>query len=594
MAKKKASASKKPAHISVTPARAESVYGVPLDMYAELCMLPGFDPFRDAGDCTFDVDEANKVTTFFEKYLQHVKGKQAKKPFLLEPWQKGLVWNLFAWKREDGTRRFRKAFIYIAKKNGKTALAAGLLLYVLACDNEPGAELYGAAASKEQAKLVFQHADGMVKAEPELSSRLKIYGARGGSVTTSIVYEAQNAAYKVLAADEDTADGINPHFAVIDELHRFSNSAFIDVVETSAFAGQRAQPLVVMITTADTARPESPCNRELEYARKVITGTQEDPEYLPVVYEAAVGDDIMSPETWLKANPNLDVTVTQEAIGKLAKRAKQDIAFTNSFKRLHLNIVTEAESNWIDRERWESACVEPRNDADLRGYPCYTALDLGSVKDLCALAQVWRIGEGLHGRVTFWTPKHNLEERERRDKVPYLAWVDKGFIEAVQGRSVNYAYIAEHFGSLSAVHDMQGMAYDQWKILDFMQRLEEQGIRHWLYEGPDSFGDGIPCYRHGQGPGGGSSEKSLWMPRSVEALETGLLNGSIKVETNPCLTWACASAVLMDDKNGNRSWAKKKSTGRIDGIVALSMAVGLAEHMKADTPAQQSCGIILL
>ena len=224
-----------------------------------LTSLPGYDPFEQADGCTFDPEAAQRVMDFFPECLKHCKGPLAGQPFELETWQRATVANVYGWKRADGRRRFREVLIYVAKKNGKTALAAGLVLYALAGDGEFGAEVYSAAASRDQAALVFGHAAGMVKLEPELSKRLTLYGHRGGSITKAIAYPDQMSSYRCLAADANTADGTNPSFVVIDELHRHKSPELADVLQKSTAA--RDQPIGLFHTSRSTfpsSRPDRP------------------------------------------------------------------------------------------------------------------------------------------------------------------------------------------------------------------------------------------------------------------------------------------------------------------------------------------------
>ena len=306
-------------------------------------LVPGYDPQATAGDCWFDEEAADKVVGFFADCLVHVKGEFAGRPFLLEPWQQAIVANLFGWKRPDGTRRYREAFIFVPRKNGKSILAAGICIYMLFCDGEWGAEIYCAAAERDQAALVFDVAKQMVNHEPVLRDACRIY-------TKAITIESMGSTFKAISADASTKHGYNAHCAVIDELHAQKNRELVDVLITST--GARRQPLIVHITTSDFERP-SICNEKHDYASKVRDGIIEDRAFLPVIYEAGRDDDWTNPEVWAAVNPNYGVSISKEYLAHECQRAQEAPTYENTFKRLHLNIRTEQDVRWISMERWE-------------------------------------------------------------------------------------------------------------------------------------------------------------------------------------------------------------------------------------------------
>jgi len=265
----------------------------------DLKLIPGYDPEATGGDYTFNEDRARIACWFFHQCLKHVKGAKAGTALLLEPWQRAIVGNLFGWYRRDGTRRYREAFVFVPRKNGKTTLAAGIMLYMMFMDGEPGAELYSAAADREQATLVYEQAKGMVLADPDFSRMCKIY-----STAKCIYDEKTNSSYKAVSAEANTKHGYNSHCVIIDELHAHKDRELVDVLITST--GSRTQPLVLHVTTSDYQR-ESICNEKYEYACQVRDGIIDDPSFLPVIYEASIDDDWKDPEIWAKANPNLGV-----------------------------------------------------------------------------------------------------------------------------------------------------------------------------------------------------------------------------------------------------------------------------------------------
>lgn len=541
-------------------------HGVTDEMRQYVEGVPGYNPYRDAGECLFDAEAAQRAIDFFPACLKLVKGCQGRPPFELSHWEKCVVANLFGWKRPDGTRRYRRAFIYVAKKNGKTAFAAGLLLYVLVCDDEPGAEIYGAASSKDQAALVFSHAAGMVRAEPELASRLTVYGAKGGGVTKAIVSNADpGSSYRVISADADTGDGVNVHFAVIDETHRLGKRDFVDVIESSTAA--RRQPLVVHITTADYNRP-SVCNDLHEYASNVRDGVVKDQKFLPVIYEASADDDWTSPKTWRKANPNLGVTMTQEDLADDCKKAQAQPSYLNTFKRLRLNIVTDSFEQWIPLEAWLACGPGKVTTAEatraplwerMVGNTAYVGLDLSSKVDLTCCAAVFPISDDEHERYAsmtfFYAPHDRAIERAKRDKVDYLRWAEEGWLTFTPGDVIDYEWIRKDITTkLAKEFGVAEVAFDPWNAGPFALRLQEE--------------DDVPVVEVRQG------YASLSEPaKTFEALVTG---GQWEHDGNPVMSWCVNNTVVVHDPADNIKPDKKHSTERIDGVAATITALARA------------------
>lgn len=504
--------------------------------------IPGYDPIATAGNCVFDERAAKLALDFFPECLRHVKGGRAGAAFELEPWEAGIIANLFGWKRPDGSRRFREAFIYIARKNGKTAIAAGLVLLALFCDAEPGAEIYSAAADREQASLVFEQARGMVMQEPELQSRATVY-------TKSIVLNDLSASYKAISADAHTKHGYNVHFAVIDELHAQPNSDLVDVLVTAT--GSRRQPMIVFITTADYHR-DSICNTKYAEACRVRDGAIDDPSFLPVIFEALPEDDWTKPSTWRKANPNMGVSVSEEYLAHECKRAMETPTYENTFKRLHLNLRTEQDVRWIPFERWQ-ACACPLDDSDLLGQPCYAGVDLASTRDLSAL--VLYFPHVNYAMPFFWVPGENAEAREKRDRVPYQTWARAGHMTLTEGNVSDYGVIRAALRDLKSRYDIRELAFDRWGATQLMLELQ---------------GDGLSVEPCGQG--------FATMSAPAKELEKLIVSGKLRHPDNPVMNWCASNVAVEMDSAGNIKPSKKKSHERIDGIVALTMAIWSASR----------------
>lgn len=547
-------------------------------------ILPGYDPCDQAGDCRFDEAAALAAIEFIEECIKLVKGSKdraAGEAFLLEPWEKAIVANLFGWKRPDGRRRFTEAFVYVAKKNGKTTLIAAIMLLVLCTDRELGAELYSLAASKEQAAILFGHAAGMVKLEPELKSRLTVYGAKGGSQQKSIVHEEMMASYRCLAADADTADGVNPSFFAADEIHRHPDAELIEVMQKST--GSRPQPLGIYTSTADYNRP-GPCNNLLKRARSVRDNKGDpdkpgyDPGFLPVIYEASKNDDWKSPATWRKANPNIGVTITEEYLARECRKAQETPSELNNFLRLNLNIVTDAAEAWMAMDRWNK-CSGLRNETprqwrermllELKDEPCVLGLDLSAKIDLTAAVQIFRPTDYRSKWViipAFWVPTETAHLKEKKDRVPYSAWQREGHVWLTDGSEVDSQTIRSFINGVNETYPIQEIAYDDWNATELSRQLREE----------DGFGERMVPVRQGS--------RSLSDP--MKELEAMVGSGRIEHGANPAMDWMMGNLTAKRDENGNIQPDKKRSTEKIDGPVAL--ITGLARALVTDPNGERS------
>ena len=322
----------------------------------------------------FDADAARYVIKFYS-FLKHSKGEWAGCTFELQPWQQFIVGSLFGWKRADGTRRFRVAYVEVPRKNGKSTMLAGIGLYLLIADGEPGAEVYAAATKRDQAKIVWGEAAKMVKSSPALTKRVTTYMGKG-----NMNFPALGSKFEPLGADSDTMDGLNVHAAIIDELHAHKTRDVWDVLDTAT--GSRRQPLLFAITTAGTDQT-SVCYEQHERARKLLEGVIEDDAYFAFIACLDEGDDYADPATWAKANPNFGISVKEDDLRRKAKTAKESPSALNAFLRLHLNKWTQQVDRWIDLDVWDQNAGIIKEEA-LAGRTCYGGLDLSSVDDMTA------------------------------------------------------------------------------------------------------------------------------------------------------------------------------------------------------------------
>ncbi len=529
-------------------------------------LIPGYDPVATAGDCWFDKGAAQLALDFFPECLRHVKGELGPsaefpngQPFILEPEQQAIVANIFGWKRPDGMRRYRVVFILVPRKNGKTTFAAGIVDYVLFCDDEPGAEIYSAAADREQAALVFQQAAGMVRQCPELNSRATIY-------KKSIVLKNHTASYQPISHEANTKWGFNTHCFIADEVHAHKTRDLIDALETST--GARRQPLEVLITTIDYDHP-SICNEKQLYAEQVRDGIINNPSFLPVIHVTARDADWRDEKVWAAANPNLGVSLKLSYLREEFQKAVESPAFENTFKRFHLNMKTEQAVRWLNMERW-NACDGAVNAAALVGHTCYAGLDLASTEDIAAFVLFFPDADNAI-LPFFWLPGDNAHKRERKDRVPYETWARQDLIELTPGNVTDYTFIRRRINEIAKLYDLREIAYDPWNARHFAQQLQDE--------------DGLVVLEFRQG----------WqtMSEPCKRLEVLIKGGQLRHGGHPVLRWMASNVTVKANPDDNLRFDKAKSSEKIDGMVALTMAVGCAmQHTKRKGSVYETRGLV--
>ena len=511
----------------------------------------------DPGGFWFDAEAADRAVDFCSTYLRHVKGEWAGQKFVLAAWQRDFVRDLFGWKRPDGTRKYRKALIFVGRKNGKTMLGAAIALYLLLADREPGAEVYSVAADRDQAAIMFDTGKSMVELEPALSKRCEIY-------RRSIVVPSTASSYHVLSADAPTKHGKNAHGVLFDELHAQPNRELYDVMKTSQ--GARRQPLFLMFTTAGYDR-KSVCFEEYEYACKVRDGIIVDDTYLPAIFEMGKDADWTDAEAWKASNPNLGISPKLEFLQEECKRAQESPAYQNTFRMLYGNQWVEQAERLIDialwdrgKDPWWPASLGPgvpgSAEESLRGRECYAGLDLARVSDLSAMALVFPpVDEGERWKVLmrFWVPLDDVHKRVHRDRVPYDVWIRDGHIKTTPGNVTDFAFIEHEILEVSRDYDLREVAYDRTFADSLTQRLTD---------------DGVPMVEFGQG--------YLSMAAPMAELMRLLKGTELQHGGNPVLRWNASNLSAKLDPAGNLKPDKEKSTERIDGIVALVMGIGRA------------------
>lgn len=507
--------------------------------------IQGYDPWKNSDEYYFDQKVANAVIKKIQELKQH-KGEFAGKPLILERWQKKVIGHLFGWKhKKTGLRRYRKAFIFVPRKNGKTTLTAAFGVVVLAYDGEPGAEIYSAAAETDQANIVFKEASSMIEQHPVLSAEISIF--RGYKVMN---LDSMKSIWKVLSSDANTKHGLNPHCYIVDEVHAQKNRELMEVLETGV--GSRRQPLGIYLTTADVSG-DSPCNELYDYAKRVRDNEINDSTFLPVIYEATLEDDWTSEEIWKKANPNYGVSLKADYIREQCKKAQETPSFENTFKRLHLNIQTEQERRWLKMDDWDKS-GQKLDQSELIGKPCYGAIDLGSVSDICALLLYFDEFNAV--LCWFWVP-----EATAKKKIEYEVWARDGYINIAEGRVVDYQIIREKIKKLKEQYQIKEIAYDPWNASQIALELSEK--------------DGFAMVEFRQG--------FVSMNEPSKETEKMIINHELNHFGNPVLRWMASNAQVKEDPAGNIKPIKqnKDSPKKIDGIVCLVMGKGLAMSGKA-------------
>ncbi len=516
-----------------------------------------------------DPEAAQDAIDFFS-FLHHSKGKWAGKEIVLEPWQQFTLWCVFGWKWKDtGLRRYRVAYESVARKNGKSTKSAGTGLYGLIADKEQGAEIYTAATKRDQARIIHGEAVRMRNSSPSIKMIV-------GSVKDNLHVVETNSKFEPLGADQDTMDGLNVHFALIDELHAHKTRVVWDLLDTAT--GARDQSLIYAITTAGVDRsPRSICWEQHRYGMQLLEGFDQpdgikDDTYFAYIASIDKDDDPFDERVWIKANPNLNVSVNMDDLRRKALRARESPAALNTFLRLHLNVWTDSVTVWVPATKWDE-CREEFTEEDLEGEDCYGGLDLADTKDIGALALIFpreeirevqnplsEEKELVEMAVTtyrtifrFWIPIVNAESRSRRDQVMYKTWIEQGYLIDTEGDVIDHGIIERDILALRKKFRILQIGFDPWNSTGLVTRLQGEEVE-------------IIPFRQGFGS----------MNAPTKELEKLILSKRIGHNGNPVSRWMLGNIAIKHDPAGNMKPDKEKSADKIDGIVALIIALGTA------------------
>ena len=515
----------------------------------------------------FDERKAQRVVRFIEA-LRHTKGEFHGQPFHLLPWQEKIIRDVFGTVRDDDPtmRQYTTAYIEIPKKNGKSELGAAIALNMLINDDEWKAEVYSCASDRQQAAIVFDVAVDMVRQSPALMKRVKIIPS-----TRRMIYQPTGSIYQVLSSEVATKHGLNVSACIFDELHTQPTRALYDVM-TQGSGDARRQPLWFFLTTAGTDR-NSICWEVHQKALDILEGRKNDPRFYPVLFGLPDDADWTSEENWYRANPSLDHTITIDKVRDAFRKAQETPADENQFRQLRLNQWVKQSVRWMPMDKWDE-CGGVVDPYALEGRACYAGLDLSSTSDLTALVLVFpptSEDEPYIALPFFWLPAETLSLRVRRDHVPYDQWAKRGFIQTTEGNVVHYGFIERFICELGERYDIREIAHDRWNATMMVQTLEDDGFTMV------PFGQGFKDM----------SPPTKELMRIV--LEHKLCHGG-----HPVLRWNMDNAFVRTDPAGNLKLDKEKSTEKVDGAVALVMALDRAMKNQGGDSVYNHRGLIVL
>lgn len=493
----------------------------------------------------FDKKAADRAVNWIEKYVTHVKGELQGQPLKLEDWQKNdIIRPVFGTKDKlSKLRRYRVVYVEIPRKNAKSTLAAGIGLFLLMADGEPGAEIYSAASDRGQAGIIFDVAKRMIIQNNELSKRAQPW-------RNSVTYEKTGSFYKAISADAHTKHGFNAHGIIFDEFHTQRTRELYEVLSTSV--GSRRQPLTLLLTTAGTDR-KSICWEMHEYAEKVKNGIIQDDTFLGIIYSAPKEDDIFSPDTWKKANPGFGSIVKAEYIKTEANKVKNNPNHENAFRQLHLNQWTSSIYSWINDDVWMGCNIEPITLADFYGCDVVLGMDLASTDDTTSLACVFVDGDEILGVIPFvWVPEEMVETRFARGDKLYKNWVSQGRMFVTPGNVTDYRAIEKTIAFINEKCNIIRVGFDKWNSSQLIINLTDN-------LDPDLF-DKVEM---------GIQTLSEPTKRFYKLVK----NKQINHGGHPVLRWMMSNVMIYQDTNENIRPSKKSSNDKIDGIMAIIIAL---------------------
>lgn len=494
----------------------------------------------ELGAFYFDADAAQQAIAFFSE-LRHYKGQFAGKSFALHPSQQFTIGSVYGWKmHKGGPRRFRYYYEEIPRKNGKTTKAAGV--GIMGILEEPGAEVYSVATKEDQAKIGWRDGRAMIKGSPGLAEMLTLR-------IREVRFDDRESIWRPLGADSETLDGLNPSLALMDELHAWPTRDLWDVIDDGM--GARLQPLIFQITTAGNNR-HGICAEQRRHVCSILDGRITDDHYFGIIFTIDDKDDPHDPASWHKANPLLGIAKSVEFMRQQSQLAQQLPGKLNAFLNKQLNVWTEQDVRWLSPQAWD-ACAGAVDEKAVAGMSCVGGLDMAATTDVAALVRYFESeGDGPDLVMpTFWIPEDTIRDRSKRDRVPYDQWAREGLVMVTPGSVVDYDRVRADILAMHERTPFREIAYDPWNVTQLATQLQ---------------GDGLTVVPFRQGYAS--------MSPAAKELEKRLLARGFAHGGNPVLRWMANNAAVEQDPAGNIKPSKRKSTERIDGIVALTMAIG--------------------
>lgn len=488
----------------------------------------------------FDEAGAQKNFDFFEKLLKQSKGEWKGQNIVLEPWEDFIQGSIYGWKhKETDYRRYKEAYVQIAKKNGKSLVSSGNGLYGLTMDNEGGAEIYAAATKRDQARIIFDEAKNMVLQSPSLAKHLDV-------LKTNISMPMLGSKFEALSSDLRSMDGYNVHMGLIDELHAHPSRETYDLISDGVAA--RRQPLILTTTTAGH-NPNGICKDRYDYCVKILKGAITDETTFAYIAQLDEGDNWRDEKNWIKANPNLGVSVKLDYLRRKCNTAKEMKSAQNNFLIKHMNMWVSGEHAWVDIMKWNNM---PVHEVDLKDRPCVVGVDLSATTDLTAVCHEFWLDDGyFYINVMGFMPEGRVLEAEKRDGVPYSVWIEEGYMIATPGDVVDYEWIQDYIMSRDDPEGeyrwkTQEICVDPWNATQFNNNMDNEGFT--IVETRQGFKTISP---------------------SMKDLEVLFMQGKIIHNNNPLLTWNMSNVVSVMDPAGNIKFDKSKSKYRIDGAAAF-------------------------
>lgn len=494
----------------------------------------------------FDEESANRICRFAE-LMPHIKGQLAGQSLKLEPFQCFILTTVFGWlNKETGFRRFRTAYVEVPRKNGKSFFSSGIGLYMGFADGEEGAEVYSAATTRDQAKIVFGDAWHIARRTKPFLDKFKVQ-VGGTTSPRSLFCLDTNSKFEPLSAEGNSLDGLNVHCGIIDELHAHRTRSVFDVIETAT--GARTQSLLWLITTAGSNRA-GVCYEQRAYVLKILEGRQEDDSYFGIIYTIDEGDDWTTEEAWIKANPNYGVSVMPDDIERLARKAQSMTSAQNNFLTKRLNVWVNAETAWMDMKSWENCGDQNLSIEDFIGDRCWIGIDLASKIDIAAMLMVFYRGGKYYAFGKYYLPSQTVENNANSQ---YEGWAKDKMLTVTHGYSIDFARIEKDLIEASELYQVVACAYDPHQATQMSQRMVEKGIEMVEIR---------PTVMNFSEP--------------MKELESLVLNQKFVHDGCPVLEWMISNVVCHVDAKDNIYPRKERPENKIDGVVALIMALGRA------------------